>query len=702
MEELLTLLGPELAAAFAEKGYTSLTAVQAAVLAPEARGRDLRMSSQTGSGKTVALGLAIREVLAAGEGLRALVIEPTRELAKQVEEELGWLFRRAGVRVASVTGGASYRTEHRALAARPAIVVGTPGRLLDHLGRGTLDAGTAGAVVLDEADRLLDMGFREDLESILAFTPAERRTHLVSATFPREVQALADSVQKEPLHVEGTRLGVAHTDIEHLLHLVEPRDRLPALVNLLLSEPDGQTLVFARTRADVAELTEALLEAGFTVRSLSGEMAQGERERALAAFKRGELHALVATDVAARGIDVQDVARVIQMEPPSDADTYTHRSGRTGRAGRKGESIVLVTPVALRRVRLVLERAHVTPRFAPVPTAEAIRAAALERAVAALTAEPAEGPARVAPETAALAARLAASGDIVRVLERLLERTRWSGPATPRHVRFIAPPEAPRPRTERPRRDAGERVWVPFRVSWGREHGADPRRLLAMLCRRGGIVSADVGSIRIGSHASQIEIAADVADGFAELAWRPDPRNSRVSIRREGAAAQPPRGERPRVSAHEAPTPTADVAPPARPSRPRRPPAEAEAPSAPAPARPSRPRRTEAEPSAPAHARPSRPRPAPAERPRPSRPRYAREVPERPRASPRPPAPAVERPRASRPRHASTDAGETRPTRPRSLHGPGASRNEGAPERPARRPGPPPARGRDWPPRRPR
>ncbi len=530
------LLGPALARAFADKKYTALTAVQEAVLDPSHKGRDLRISSQTGSGKTVALGLVIRDAVEKGEGApRALVIEPTRELAKQVEDELAWLFGHQGSRVASVTGGASYRDERRALDAKPAIVVATPGRLLDHLSRGGINASQVKAVVLDEADRLLDMGFREDLETILSHVPEGRRTHLVSATFPRDVQALADKVQSDPVHVMGTQLGVANADIEHVVHLVDARDRLSALINLLLAAPDAQTLVFARTRADVATFASELDVAGFSVRPLSGEMQQRERERALAAFKRGELHALIATDVAARGIDVQDISRVIQLEPPTDADTYTHRSGRTGRAGRKGTAVLLVSPPALARTRFLLRRAGVTAKFAPVPSPDEIKRASIERVFEDLTGPNPQGFAGFDDATWGLAKRLASSADVPRTIARLLAHTRFAGVAEPRPVRALNAPDDERPRAPARPRDGNEtakraQTFVPFQVTWGREHGADPRRLLALMCRRGEVDRQSIGAIQVGARVSTVEVAADVAGAFAARASRPDARDDRVRI----------------------------------------------------------------------------------------------------------------------------------------------------------------------------
>jgi ATP-dependent RNA helicase DeaD len=562
-------LGPDLTRALEKKGFETLTAVQAAVLDPALEGRDLRITSQTGSGKTVAIGLAIRDCVlpggvpferASGRSApssaqpRAVVVAPTRELAKQVEEELSWLYGVRHVRVVSVTGGASVRDERRALAAHPAVVVGTPGRLLDHLRRGAVDATAVQAVVLDEADRLLDMGFQEDLDAIVDFMPEGRRMHLVSATFPREVQALADATQNDPVLVEGTRLGVANADIDHVVHLVDVRQRLDALVNLLLANPDEQTLVFARTRADVAAVAQELSQAGFLAAPLSGEMDQAARNRTLAAFKRGDLRVLVATDVAARGIDVQDIARVVHGEPPTDVDSYTHRSGRTGRAGRKGTSSVLASAQELPKTLHLLRRAGVPHRFEPIPTADVIRRRVDDRALAALTGEDEEGAPGFDERTWALAKRIAGAGDPTRAIARLLAASRFAGPTEPRDVRALEPrpPRDPRggdPRGGRaspraaslhagghgPARSPGRtaEAWVPFRVSWGRERQADPRRLLAMVCRRGQIRGSDVGHIHVDRAFSIVDVAAHAAGAFARATSTPDPREPGITIRRE-------------------------------------------------------------------------------------------------------------------------------------------------------------------------
>jgi len=484
--------------------------------------------------------------------------------------------------VAAVTGGAGYLDQKRALSSNPAVVVATPGRLRDALERGRIDASTLAAVVLDEADSMLDLGFREDLDAILAMLPAERRSHLVSATFSRDVIALADRFQRDPVHVQGTVLGEAHADIEHVVHLVEPSQRVDALVNLLLWDDDAKTLVFARTRADVARIAGELAEAGFVVRALSGEMEQPERDRALAAFRQGGVQALVATDVAARGIDVRDVARVIQIEPPSDVETYTHRSGRTGRAGKQGTSVLFVSPSHYPGIARGLARAKIAHRVEPIPRPEAIQRAREETLVAWLARE-GDGT-TVDPHAMSIAQRLLESASPVTALARLVEKAGLHGPTRARAVRAVPPPRderrsgrlpreegrpprashaaprAPHTETRAPHAETGARPiearapqaarpiearapqaarpsqaeaeWVTFRVTWGGRHGADARRLLALACRRGNIRGSDVGAIRVEADYSLLDVASSVADAFEREAGRPDPRDPRARILR--------------------------------------------------------------------------------------------------------------------------------------------------------------------------
>lgn len=372
--------------ALLSRGFEQLTSVQQAVVDADVAAHDLRISSQTGSGKTVALGLAVapclmREEPVAG-GPRVLVLAPTRELAAQVAAELGSLYQALPLQVQVVTGGTDPHQERRRLRTTPEVLVATPGRLLDHVRGGAVTLGHVEHAVLDEADQMLDLGFRDELEAILAVLPAQRRLHMVSATFARQVLRFADACQRDVLHLQGSRLGEANSDIEHVAHLVHSRERPAALKNLLLADEaggGGSWLVFVRTRADTTDLAELLVEDGFSAMPFSGELSQAHRDRTLNGFRAGLVKVLVATDVAARGIDVQNISRVVHFELPGDAETFTHRSGRTGRAGQKGRSILLVPPARERRARELVERARVQLSWQPVPDARRIEKAAAKK-----------------------------------------------------------------------------------------------------------------------------------------------------------------------------------------------------------------------------------------------------------------------------------------------------------------------------------
>src|ERR1051325_7294104 len=357
---------PTLARALAAKGYASLTPVQTAVLADDASGRDLLVSAQTGSGKPVAYGLAIgADLLDGAERFEraaaplALIVAPTRELALQVHRELAWLYEYAGGRVVSCVGGMDPRREQRELAAGAHIVVGTPGRLCDHLRRGHLDISQLTAVVLDEADEMLNLGFREDMEFILKTTPETRRTLLFSATFPRGIVALAKQYQQQAFRIEVAGDEGGHADIEYRAIRIAPSDVEHAVVNVLRFFESPSALVFCSTRDAVRHLQAALLERGFSVDALSGELTQNERTNALQSLRDGRARVCVATDVAARGLDLPNLGLVIHAELPNDAEVLQHRSGRTGRAGKKGVSILMVPPSRARRAEEMLRRARV-------------------------------------------------------------------------------------------------------------------------------------------------------------------------------------------------------------------------------------------------------------------------------------------------------------------------------------------------------
>ena len=544
-------LPPALASALAARGYAEATPVQAAVLAPEAAGRDLLVSAQTGSGKTVAFGLALAPDLmggaarlpAAGAPL-ALVVAPTRELALQVKAELAWLYADAGGRVVSCVGGMDPVAERRALQAGAHIVVGTPGRLVDHLERGNLRPEALRAVVLDEADEMLDLGFREELEAILEETPAERRTLMFSATVPRAIATLAKTYQRDALRIEAAGSAGPHGDIEYRAALVAPHELERAVVNLLRFEGPRLAMVFCATRAAVARLSGNLAERGFPAVSLSGEMSQAERLRALQQLRDGHARVCVATDVAARGIDLPELGLVIHAELPRDPDTLLHRSGRTGRAGRKGVSVLLVPHPRRRIAERLLSAARVAATWGPAPSAEAIRARDAERladeARALLAEPPAEQDAAIARELAGMGAEALAAA-LIRVLRAPL-------PA-PEELFEVAQRPARREAPEAPRESGGggaEGVW--FRVGVGRAGNADPRWLLPFLCRRGHVTRAEIGRIRIMSRETQVEVAPYAAARFAAAAQRTEGEEDAIRIAPMQPLPRDPRqpGEEPR------------------------------------------------------------------------------------------------------------------------------------------------------------
>ena len=454
-----------LRAALERREFTTLTKVQQAVVEADLTGRDLRVSSQTGSGKTVAIGFAVADALLGGGATddgdddggapKVLILAPTRELAAQVRQELSSLYEDVdGVHVTSVTGGTDPVRERRALSRGPAILVATPGRLLDHVRNGAVQLTSVRHAVLDEADQMLDLGFRDELDAIVEQLPPSRQLHMVSATFAREVLRFADRYQQEVLHIEGTRLGAANEDIEHVAHLVLATERHGALVNLLLADGAGRSwLVFVRRRADTIELAERLVEDGFSAMPFSGELSQPQRDRTLAAFKRGLVRVLVATDVAARGIDVQDISTVVHFDIPGDRETYTHRSGRTGRAGQKGRSLLLVPPSAEQRTRQLLRAVNVEADWQAVPDARKIEKTVIKRTRRALHAR-LDAAEEIAAKQRDYAEGLLENHDPATVVAILLDMAKAELPREPVRVRPLEP-RGDRPPEARGRRRGG-------------------------------------------------------------------------------------------------------------------------------------------------------------------------------------------------------------------------------------------------------
>ena len=540
---------PALGRALVAREYSVPTDVQRAVLEANAESRDMLVSAQTGSGKTVAFGLAMAQTLL-GEAERfekgaeplALIVAPTRELAMQVQRELAWLYAEAGARIVTCVGGMDARAESRQLGAGCHIVVGTPGRLRDHLERRRLDLSKLKTVVLDEADEMLDLGFREDLEFILDATPEERQTLLFSATMPRAIETLARRFQHEAIRIETVSRDKQHADIEYQAFRVSPGDIEKAVVNVLRFHETNATLVFCATREAVKRLHARLVERGFSAVALSGELTQNERTQALQSLRNGHARVLVATDVAARGLDLPDLTLVIHADLPNDGETLLHRSGRTGRAGKKGICTIIVPFNRRRKADMLLAAAKIKATWGPAPTAEEIRIRDQERFLAneIFTAAPTDADleltrtlqeGRTADEIALALVRLHRSqlpspttlaidagpprrDDRPRDGRKRLPRTYDRSSNSSDHPRGRADRPAgsggrsPRP----PREDNREMVW--FRLNIGRERNADPRWLVPLICKAGDVSKAEIGSIKIHDRDTRFQIVADAADQF--------------------------------------------------------------------------------------------------------------------------------------------------------------------------------------------
>ncbi len=541
---------PALARALVARGYTELTPVQEAVLQPQAQARDLLVSAQTGSGKTVAFGLAFAPTLLGGDTTLpragaplALIVAPTRELAMQVGRELTWLYANTGARIASCIGGMDGQAEGRALMAGAHIVVGTPGRLCDHIRRGRLNLADLRVVVLDEADEMLDLGFREELDQILEACPPGRRTLLFSATIAKQITALAKTYQKDAFRIDTLVRNQPHADIDYRAIRVIPREIEHAVVNVLRFVDSPNALVFCSTRDNVRHLQASLMERGFTSVALSGELTQSERTRALQSMRDGQARVCVATDVAARGLDLPDLGLVIHADMPTNKSTLLHRSGRTGRAGRKGICVVIVPGSRARAAETLFAAAGISATWSGPPLAEEIRALDGQRLL--------EDPILTevaAPEDLVLARALLegrSAEDIAAALIRL-HRSRLPAPEemtdvsqpparqerSPNGARARAEAATGSPHVRAPRAahgaknadgpktystpgpQAGSSNMVWFSLPVGRHAKADPKWLLPLICRLGGVDRGDVGAIRILDNETRFEITDRAAEAF--------------------------------------------------------------------------------------------------------------------------------------------------------------------------------------------
>jgi ATP-dependent RNA helicase RhlE len=345
---------PDVMAGITAAGFVTPTPIQAQTIPPVLRKQDVMGLAQTGTGKTAAFVLPILERLIKGPRgpVRALIIAPTRELAEQTSQSIRTLGRKTGLRYATVYGGVSINPQIKKLRAGVDIVVACPGRLLDHLRQHTINLSKLEVLVLDEADRMLDMGFLPDIKKIIKYVPSNRQTLLYSATMPVDIRKLADKILKKPVTVQINHSAPANT-VSHALYSVDQHLKARLLLKLLVNTDTDSVLVFTRTKHRARRIGELLGKAGYRAASLQGNLSQNKRQAALDGFRDGKYQVLVATDIAARGIDVTCISHVINFDMPDTTDAYTHRIGRTGRAAKSGDAFTFITPQDEQMVRSI-------------------------------------------------------------------------------------------------------------------------------------------------------------------------------------------------------------------------------------------------------------------------------------------------------------------------------------------------------------
>ncbi len=531
-------LDPDTLHAIAELGFETPTPIQEQTITLLLSGRDVMAQAPTGTGKTAAFGLPIVERLDEDD-LRpqALVVVPTRELAIQVSEALHALGKYRDMVTLPIYGGQPYDRQFHALARGIQVVVGTPGRLLDHLRRGTLDLGSVRTVVLDEADEMLNMGFIEDIEALLAELPSEHQTALFSATIPPRIARLAERYLREPVRVSvATREAVAPS-VRQVYYDVPGPAKPEALARILDMEDPESAIVFVRTRRDADTVAEKLNGLGYPAQAIHGDRSQAQRERVLSRFRTGHTQLLVATDVAARGLDIPDVSHVINYDLPGDPELYVHRVGRTGRAGRSGEALTLVTPRERRYLRVIEGAIHRRLQHVQLPTAADVaarrRTAFREEVLAILDTGELDPFLALVEELADTRdpAELAAAAFKMALQAREGGRTAgegsWGQPVRSTDAtrasstRTGTPTEEPR---DRDRRGPASRVEQPSRpeaarpemvrlfIRVGRRDGARPADFVGAITDEAGLPGHAVGDIAIYDTFSFVDVPAELAD----------------------------------------------------------------------------------------------------------------------------------------------------------------------------------------------
>ncbi len=528
--EELGITGPVLKA-IRDLGYETPSPIQAATIPTLLSGRDVVGMAQTGTGKTAAFALPVLERLdTAQKTPQALVLAPTRELALQVCEAFeSYASRMKGVHVLPVYGGQGYGVQLSALRRGVHVVVGTPGRIMDHLAKGTLDLSELQYLVLDEADEMLKMGFAEDVEQILAQTPEEKQVALFSATMPAQIRRLAQQYLRDPEEITVKSKTATNTNITQRYLVVSYAQKVDALTRILEVENFDGMIVFVRTKNETETLAEKLRARGYSAAAINGDVPQVQRERSVNQLKDGKLDILVATDVAARGLDVERISHVINFDIPTDTESYVHRIGRTGRAGRTGDAISFITPRERYLLKHIEKATRQTPTQMQLPTTEDVNTTRLARFDDAITTALSET-ARIdafrdiidhyvrhhdVPESdVAAALAVVAQGDRPLLLD----------PADDPLAKAVAADN--RPPRERPTRDTretreprerrGRGDYAAYRIEVGRRHRVEPRQIVGALANEGGLGRDDFGAINIRPDFSIVELPANLDPAVLE------------------------------------------------------------------------------------------------------------------------------------------------------------------------------------------
>ncbi|KBZ58986.1 hypothetical protein K875_04541 [Mycobacterium [tuberculosis] TKK-01-0051] len=536
-------INPSVLRAIADVGYESPTGIQAATIPALMAGSDVVGLAQTGTGKTAAFAIPIlSKIDVTSTATQALVLAPTRELALQVAEA----FSRYGahlpkINVLPIYGGSSYSVQLAGLRRGAHVVVGTPGRVIDHLERGTLDLSHVDYLVLDEADEMLTMGFAEEVDRILSETPEYKQVALFSATMPPAIRKITTKYLHDPLEVSiKAKTATAENISQRYIQVAGPR-KMDALTRVLEVEPFEAMIVFVRTKQATEEVAERLRARGFSAAAINGDIPQGQRERTVAALKDGSIDILVATDVAARGLDVERISHVLNYDIPHDTESYVHRIGRTGRAGRSGTALLFVSPRERHLLKAIEKATRQTLTEAELPTVEDVNAQ------------------RVAKFADSITTALGAPGiELFRKLVQDYERehdTPMADIAAALALQsrdgeeFLMAPEPPPERRERrtERRDRPERPrsakpLATYRIAVGKRHKIGPGAIVGAIANEGGLHRSDFGHIAIGPDFSLVELPAKLPKStFKRL------ENTRISgvlinLQPERSSAGKPRG----------------------------------------------------------------------------------------------------------------------------------------------------------------